>query len=59
MSYKESLIFDNRNFILTFFYYLLRKIELLNIIFNRSEFESFFFNIIYISSKFINGFYNE
>ena len=42
MSYKDALIFDKRNFFLTFYYYLLRKIELLNLFFNRSVFESFF-----------------
>ena len=55
MPFKDALIFDKRNFILTFLYYLLRKIELLNLFFNRTEFESFFLLLsVYLLSLLID-----
>ena len=42
MTYKKALQYDKRIFILIFFYYLIKKIEILNIFFNRSPFESLF-----------------
>ena len=42
MTFKNALLYDKRNFFKILFYYLIKKIEILNIIFNRSPFESLF-----------------
>ena len=42
MTYKEALILDKRNFTSTFFYYFIRKIEILNLFINKNKYDSIF-----------------
>ena len=42
MTFLEAKLFENRNIITMLFYYISKKFELLNIIFNRDKYESIF-----------------
>jgi hypothetical protein len=42
MTFLEAKLFENRNFITILFYYISKKFEFLNLIFNRDKYESIY-----------------